>query len=73
LFGRPRNRAAQVEATRKLIAAWTGPGNLLLVTHGANVGALMGINPDTASGVVLAPAPKTEDGFRLVGRITPEG
>ncbi|MCC6948565.1 MAG: histidine phosphatase family protein [Bradyrhizobiaceae bacterium] len=73
LFGRPENRAAQVEKLRKLIAGWKGGGNLLLVTHGATMGALMGINPETAAGVVLAPAPETKDGFRVVGRIGPRG
>jgi phosphohistidine phosphatase SixA len=73
LFGRPQNRAKQVEEMRELIAKWNGPGTLLLVTHGANVGALMGINPETAAGVVLEPAPGTAEGFRVVGRIAPEG
>jgi broad specificity phosphatase PhoE len=72
LFGRPQNRAEQVDAMRKLIGNWKG-GSLLLVTHGATMGALMGINPSTASGVVLAPAPGVPDGFRLVGRVSPEG
>jgi phosphohistidine phosphatase SixA len=73
LFGRPQNRAKQVEEMRELIAKWNGPGTLLLVTHGATMGALMGINPETAAGVVLAPAPGTADGFRVVGRLSPEG
>jgi phosphohistidine phosphatase SixA len=73
LFGRPQNRAPQIEELRKAIAAWKGGGNLMLVTHGATMGALMGINPQTAAGVVLAPAPGTIDGFRVVGRIAPEG
>jgi phosphohistidine phosphatase SixA len=73
LFGRPQNRAKQVEGMRELIAGWKGPGNLLLVTHGATMGALMGINPETAAGVVLTPAPGTDEGFRVVGRISPEG
>jgi phosphohistidine phosphatase SixA len=73
LFGRPQNRASQVEAMRKVIAAWKGSGNLLLVTHGATMGALMGINPGTAAGVVLAPDPGTAEGFRVVGRIGPAG
>jgi hypothetical protein len=37
------------------------------------MGALMGINPDTAAGVVLRAAPDERDGFRVVGRISPEG
>jgi phosphohistidine phosphatase SixA len=73
LFGRPQNRAQQVEALRKLIGEWKSRGNLLLVTHGATMGALMGINPETAAGVVLAPAPDKKDGFEVVGRIGPEG
>jgi len=73
LFGRPQNRDAQEKELRRFIAEWKGPGNLLLVTHGANMGALMQINPDTAAGVVLAPAPDTDAGFKVVGRISPEG
>lgn len=73
LYGRPQNRERQVREMRALIAGWKGPGNLLVSTHGANMGALMGINPDTAAGVVLAPAPETEEGFRVVGQISPEG
>jgi phosphohistidine phosphatase SixA len=73
LFGRPQNRAAQEDVLRKTIAEWKGPGNLLLVTHGANMGALIQINPATAHGVVLAPAPGTSEGLRVVGRMTPEG
>lgn len=73
LYGRPQNRERQVREMRALISAWRGPGNLLLSTHGANMGALMGINPETATGVVLAPAPETKEGFRVVGRIGPEG
>ena len=73
LFGRPQNREPQEKELRPLIAGWKGPGNLLLVTHGANMGALMQINPETAAGVVLAPAPGTDAGFKVVGRISPEG
>jgi len=73
LYGRPENRAKQVQELRKLLASWKGGGNLLLVTHGATMGALMGINPSTAEGVVLKPEPETTDGFRVVGRIGPDG
>jgi phosphohistidine phosphatase SixA len=73
LYGRPQYREKQVNEMRALIAGWKGGGNLLLSTHGANMGALMGINPDTASGVVLAPAPGTQEGFHIVGRISPGG
>jgi phosphohistidine phosphatase SixA len=73
LFGRPQNRIAQEAELRKTISSWKGPGNLLLVTHGANMGALIQINPETASGVVLQPAPETAEGLRVVGRISPDG
>jgi len=73
LFGRPQNREPQEKELRPLIAGWKGPGNLLLVTHGANMGAMMQINPETAAGVVLAPAPGSDAGFKVVGRISPEG
>lgn len=73
LYGRPQNRERQVGALRKLIAGWKGAGNLLLVTHGATIGALVGINPGTAEGLVLAPVPETSEGFRVAGRIGPGG
>ena len=73
LFGRPQNRAMQEEVLRKTIADWKGPGNLLLVTHGANMGALIQINPATAHGVVLKPSPEISEGLRVVGRMSPEG
>jgi phosphohistidine phosphatase SixA len=73
LFGRPQNRAAQEEVLRKTIAEWKGPGNLLLVTHGANMGALIQINPATANGVVLEPVPGTDEGLRVIGRMSPDG
>jgi hypothetical protein len=37
------------------------------------MGAFIQINPETASGVVLQPAPETAEGLRVVGRISPEG
>jgi phosphohistidine phosphatase SixA len=73
LYGRPQNRERQVREMRALVAGWKGPGNLLLSTHGANMGALMGINPETAAGVVLQPLPGSREGFRVVGRISPMG
>jgi phosphohistidine phosphatase SixA len=73
LYGRPQNRERQVREMRALIAAWKGPGNLLLSTHGANMGALIQINPATAHGVVLKPSPETSEGLRVVGRMSPEG
>jgi broad specificity phosphatase PhoE len=73
LLGRPELRDTQVRELRAVIAAWKGSGTLLLVSHGATIAALMGINPREAEGVVLAPAPETAEGFRLVGKIGPSG
>lgn len=73
LFGRPQNRAQQVQALLELVAGWDGSGNLLLVTHGSTTGALTGVHPAMAEGVVLAPAPDSEEKFRVVGRIGPDG
>jgi phosphohistidine phosphatase SixA len=73
LFGRPEPRAAQVAGMREIVSGWKGTGNLLLVTHGITMAALVGIDPATTTGVVLAPAPRTKEGYRLVGRITPDG
>jgi phosphohistidine phosphatase SixA len=69
LYGRPQLRIAQTAALREIVTEWTGTGNLLIVTHGANVHALISINPAVAAGVVLSPAPMADEGFRLVGRI----
>lgn len=62
------DRDAQTDAARRLVAAWRGPGNLLMVTHQVNVTALTGVFPQQGEMVVLAPA---GDGFTQVGRIRP--
>jgi hypothetical protein len=38
---------------RALIAKWTARGNLLVVTHGANIFALTGISPASGEIVVV--------------------
>ncbi len=73
LLGRPENRAAQVAGMREIIANWKGPGNLLLVTHGVTIAALVGIDPPTTHGVVLVPAADRAENFRMIGRIAPDG
>jgi phosphohistidine phosphatase SixA len=68
LFGRPENRAAQVEALRALASERRTGGNVVLVTHGSTISALTGINPDTAEMVVVTPL---GDGrFVVAGRLT---
>ena len=73
LYGRSERREVQMIELRTLISSWSGSGTLLLVSHGSTIGALTGIHPATAAGVVLAPAPDTAEGFRIVGRIGPAG
>jgi phosphohistidine phosphatase SixA len=73
LFGRPQNREVQVRELRAIIADWKGSGTLVLVTHGSTIAALARVNPGTAQGLVLAPAPELPAGFKLMGRIGPDG
>ena len=51
----------------------SGPptGNLVLVTHGANIQALTGINPAPGEFLVLTPEPGGR--FRVAGRLAPAG
>ncbi|UEM22553.1 histidine phosphatase family protein [Skermanella mucosa] len=64
-FGTGDDGARQTEAARELMAAWRGPGMLVLVTHQVNVTALTGIYPASGEIVVLRP------GGEVVGRIRP--
>lgn len=73
LYGRQERLEAQMRELRAVISAWKGPGTLLLVSHGSVVLPLTGIHPGEAQGVVLRPAPETPEGFKLVGRIGPDG
>ena len=60
-------RAALSAGARAVIGAWKGPGTLLVVTHGANIQALIGYNP--ASGETVVVAAEAEGVVREVGRI----
>jgi phosphohistidine phosphatase SixA len=73
LYGRWEARGEKTQALRDVVRSWKGPGTLLLVTHGANVLPLTGIQPGEAEGIVVMPAPETSEGFRVVGRIGPDG
>jgi phosphohistidine phosphatase SixA len=46
-------REALTTGARAFIAAWTGRGNLLVVTHGANIFALTGVSPASGEIVVV--------------------
>ena len=56
-------------ALKQMVSAWRGPGTLVLVAHAMTVQPLVGILPEQAETVVLQPAPATELGLRVVGRI----
>ncbi|HEX8665248.1 MAG TPA: histidine phosphatase family protein [Beijerinckiaceae bacterium] len=61
-------RDALAAGARAVIDAWRG-GTLLVVTHGANIQALTGINP--ASGEIVVVAPGGGGPLVAVGRIPP--
>ena len=71
LVGGLGDRSAQVPAMRDLVAGWSGGGTLVLVSHGSTISAFTGIQPRSGEVLVLRPAPETDEGFALVGRIPP--
>jgi len=56
---------------RATIGAWSGPGTLVVVTHGQNIFSMLGFHPREGEVVVVAPDPTTGKKMRLVGRIGP--
>jgi phosphohistidine phosphatase SixA len=46
-------REALTAGGRAVIARWTAPGNLLVVTHGANIFAMTGVSPASGEIVVV--------------------
>jgi len=60
-------RTALTDGARVVVAGWKGPGTLLVVTHGANIQALIGYNPASGETVVVAAGP--DGAIREVGRI----
>ena len=66
-FDDRRTEPAQTAALRERIAAFRGPGTLVMVTHQVNISALTSEVPAMGEGFVLAPG--GQDGFRFVGRI----
>ena len=54
---------------QELVAAWRGPGTLVLVTHGFTVQALLGFLPDQGATVVLKPGSGNAAHAELVGLI----
>ena len=64
-------RDALTAGARAVIAAWRGPGTLVVATHGQNILALLGFHPAEGEVIVVAPEPAIETKLRLVGRIPP--
>ena len=58
---------ALTAGARAVIGKWTGRGNLLVVTHGANILALTTISP--ASGVIVVVRSGSAAGIEPVGRL----
>jgi len=56
---------------RSTIGAWRGPGTMVVVTHGQNIMAMLGIHPREGEVIVVAPDPASENKMRLIGRIGP--
>jgi phosphohistidine phosphatase SixA len=56
----------RTEDLRRRVAAWRGPGVLVMVTHQVNVTALTGIVPRDGEVVVVRPRP---GGFDVVDRV----
>jgi len=73
LFGRRNLAEAQTQALRESIRSWSGPGALLMVSHGSTILALAGISPSEGEIVVLESRSDSESGFHVVGRIPPPG
>jgi phosphohistidine phosphatase SixA len=57
------------KGARAVIAAWKGPGVLIVVTHGANILPLTGFQPEEGEMVVVEPDPAPDGKLRVIGRI----
>lgn len=71
LFGQAPRAPEQSAALRARIAAWRGPGTLVMVSHGSTILAATGSNPAFAETVVVAPGQTSAGNIRVVGRIRP--
>jgi broad specificity phosphatase PhoE len=56
LFGRPENAESQKRAMLDRASRFQGPGNLILVSHGATIVTVAGVSPAPAEMVVMRPA-----------------
>jgi len=63
-------RTTIIENGRKVIEGWSGPGALLVVTHGANIQALTGGRNPAQGEIVVVEA--LQGSLREIGRIPPQ-
>jgi phosphohistidine phosphatase SixA len=68
LFGRPENRAPQIQELERLVGQRLPAGNLVLVSHGSTIDALTGVSPAPGELVVLTPQGGRR--FTVAGRLT---
>lgn len=67
-----RERAGELATgAREVIAGWSGPGTLVIVTHGANILPLTSIHPPEGGAVVVNPESARQDRLRVLGQISP--
>lgn len=60
--------SARTAAARGILAGWSGPGALVVVTHQVNITSLTGVFPASGEGIVLE---RDGPGWRVAGRIRP--
>jgi phosphohistidine phosphatase SixA len=68
-----RDRIDELTAgARAIVTAWTGPGVLVVVTHGANILPLTGVMPEEGGVVIVRAEPASASKLHTLGRIPPE-
>ena len=65
----PAQREAQTARARALLARWSGPGTLVVVTHQVNIAALTGQAAASAEAIVVRRDPSGD--LRVVGSLAP--
>ncbi len=70
-FGDYGSAPAQTAAALAELAAWRGPGVLVVVTHQVNITALTGVYPASGEGVVVRRRADGAAGVEVVGRVAP--
>jgi phosphohistidine phosphatase SixA len=67
-----RDRVGELTAgARAIVAGWTEPGTLVVVTHGANILPLTGIMPEEGGVVIVKPDPGSAAKLRTLGHMSP--